>query len=67
MTLLTDKKLLNKVFYAHLAKFQELYDTALKDNKRYLEFQGKKFTIDYSKNLLDYFKKSLSLPNLTKH
>ena len=67
MSLLTDKKLLNKVFYAHLAKFQELYNTALKDNKRYLEFQGKRFTIDYSKNLLDYFKKSLNLPNLTKH
>ena len=67
MSLLTDKKLLNKVFYAHLAKFQELYNTALKDNKRYLEFQGKRFTINYSKNLLDYFKKSLNLPNLTKH
>jgi hypothetical protein len=67
MSLITDKKLLNKVFYSHLAKFQELYDNALKDNKSYLEFQGKRFTINYSKNLLEYFKKSLNLPNLTKH
>lgn len=67
VNLFKNKKLLNEVFLSHLSNFQELYYKAIKENKKFIEWNNRKFSINYSKNLLDYFKSKYRLPNLTKH